>query len=262
MAAFTLIEVLFAFAVLAIGLLGVSLYFSNATLFQRFGSEYSIANSAANAVLEYCFTVDFLTLPSLHGRVLTFKPDSTCPSLAASSFGASPTGLGGSDKGEPYTDANGNVKIDWDDNTGSLAVQRDNIYQGTQTGEVFTDSNSNGQWDPPSRSIQIFVTNMECTAFVDTDPATASAPIVGYKDPTETLVHENAAQFPGRCFWNDPNPVYSPLASASGYICPLAATCDSASIDANRSMRILIRVNWEGGRGQSKLEIRTIRALY
>ena len=52
MAAFTLIEVLFAFAVLAIGLLGVSLYFSNATLFQRFGSEYSIANSAANAVLE------------------------------------------------------------------------------------------------------------------------------------------------------------------------------------------------------------------
>ena len=260
-AGFTLVELMIAFSVLVIALLGVALYFNNAVMLQRFGKEYSIANAAANAVLEYCYAVDFLALPRLHGCALTLSPDASCRSLQATLVGANLGGLGGSDAGEPYTDVNLNSKIDWDDNSGTLGLQRNHIYEVGQTGESFTDSDGDGQWDPPSRCIQIFVTNMECTAFVDTNPATTGAPTVGYKDATEKYVHENEASLPGRCFWNDSNPVYDPTVSASGYLCPRRSSCSSASIDCNRCMRVLIRVRWLGSRGQCTLEVRTIRAL-
>ncbi len=271
--AFTLVETVIAFAILVISLLGVSLYFNNAMLFQRFGSEYSIANAAANAVLEYVLTTDVLTLPSMHGGVFTETYSATSPTYSSAMVGASLRGLGGSETGEPYTDANANSKLDWNDSTGSPQFQRDNVYQTGQTGETFTNSNANGVWDPPARCVQVFVANMQCTAFTDTNPATGSAPIVGYRDAGEPYTCRDAAVPPltlqrpgpayaGRVFWNDPNPVYNPLLSLSGYVCPNNAVCTSRSIDANRSMQIIIRVNWIGGRGASKFEIRTVRAFY
>lgn len=265
-AAYSLVEVVIATGVLVVALLGIALYFDNALLFQGFGKEYSIANAAANAVLEYCLAMDFIQLPYEHGRVLTLKPESSCPSMPATAYGATLYGLGGSDIGESYTDSNTNKKIDWNDNSGPLNVQRDNIYQVGQTGESFIDTNGNGMWDPPSRCIQLFVWNMECTAFVDTNPPTAENPTLGYKDPNEQYLHETGPNPPGRVFWNDPNPQWNPSASPSGFICPLASgvpsACGSVSVDANRSMRILIRVRWVGSRGNSQLEVRTIRAFY